>query len=162
MRTLAVLLALTALPLGGQQALIDEGFNHFYNLEYDQAIAIFEKAIAQDPGSPDVHNHLAQSLIFREMFRDGALESELVSGNNSFLRRAKLNPSPETEKHILSEISTAMALAEAQLKKNPNDTAAMYAAGIAYGLRSNYYWIVKKAWHDSLRDATSARKLHNR
>src|SRR3982750_969125 len=101
-------LALIALTLAGQpQKLIDEGFNHFYNLEYDQAIAIFEKAIAQDPGSPDVHNHLAPSLIFREMFRDGALESELVSGNNSFLRRAKLNPSPETEKHILSEISAA-------------------------------------------------------
>ena len=105
---------------------------------------------------------MAQTLIFREMFRDGALESELVSGNNSFLRRAKLNPSPETEKRILDEIAKSMSLAEAQLKKNPNDTAAMYANGIAYGLRSNYYWVVKKAWHDSLRDATSARKLHNR
>jgi len=38
----------------------------------------------------------------------------------------------------------------------------MYAMGIAYGLRSNYYWVVKKAWHDSLKDATAARKLHNR
>src|SRR6059058_4835040 len=110
MRMLAVLLALTVLPLGGQQALIDEGFNNFYNLEYDQANAIFEKAIAQNPGVPDLHNHLAQSLIFREMFRNGALESELVSGSNSFLRRPKLNPSPETEKRILDEIAKAMAL----------------------------------------------------
>ena len=39
---------------------------------------------------------------------------------------------------------------------------SMYASGIAYGLRSNYFWVVKKAWHDSLRDATAARKLHNR
>src|SRR5690242_9443310 len=115
MRKFAVLLALAALPLGGQQALIDEGFNHFYNLEYDQAIAVFEKAIAQNPGLPDLHNHLAQSLIFREMFRNGALESELVSGSNSFLRRPKLNPTPETEKRILDEIAKSMALAEARL-----------------------------------------------
>jgi tetratricopeptide (TPR) repeat protein len=155
-------LAIVAGTLAGQQGPIEEGFSHFYNLEYDEAIAAFDKAIAQNPSNPDVHNHMAQSLIFREMFRDGALESELVSGNNSFLRRAKLNPSPETEKRILDEIAKAMALSEAQLKKNPNDTAAMYADGIAYGLRSNYYWVVKKAWHDSLRDATSARKLHNR
>jgi tetratricopeptide (TPR) repeat protein len=148
--------------LAGQHSLIEEGFSHFYNLEYDEAIAAFDKAIAQNPSNPDVHNHMAQSLIFREMFRDGALESELVSGNNSFLRRAKLNPSPETEKRILDEIAKAMTLAEARLKKNPNDTTAMYADGIAYGLRSNYYWVVKKAWHDSLRDATAARKLHNR
>jgi tetratricopeptide (TPR) repeat protein len=29
-------------------------------------------------------------------------------------------------------------------------------------LRANYYWVVKKAWRDSLRDATAARRLHNR
>ena len=156
------LLALIASSLGGQQPLIDEGFTHFYNLDYDQAIAVFEKAIARYPGLPDLHNHLAQTLIFREMFRNGALESELVSGSNSFLRRPRLNPTPETGKRILDEIATAMTLADARLKRNPNDTAAMYASGIAYGLRSNYFWVVKKAWHDALRDATAARKLHNR
>lgn len=158
----ALLLALIALPLGGQQALIDEGYAHFYNLEFDQAIAVFEKGIVQYPGLADLNNHLAQTLIFREMLRDGSLESELVSGNNPFLRRPKLNPTPETEKRILDEIARAMALTDARLKQNPKDTAAMYASGIAYGLRSDYFWVVKKAWHDSLRDATSARKLHNR
>jgi tetratricopeptide (TPR) repeat protein len=162
MLKLALLLALIASSLGGQQPLIDEGFTHFYNLDYDQAIAVFEKAIAQYPGLPDLHNHLAQTLIFREMFRNGALESELVSGSNSFLRRPKLNPTPETGKRILDEIAKAMVLADARLKRNPNDTAAMYASGIALGLRSNYFWVVKKAWHDALRDATAARKLHNR
>jgi tetratricopeptide (TPR) repeat protein len=162
MLKVGLLLALIGLPLGGQQALIDEGYARFYNLEFDQAIAVFEKGIAQNPGLPDLHNHLAQTLIFREMLRNGALESELVSGSNSFLRRPKLNPAPETEKRILEEIAKAMALADARLKQNPRDTAAMYASGIAYGLRSNYFWVVKKAWHDSLRDATAARKLHNR
>ena len=162
MLKLALLLALIASSLGGQQPLIDEGFTHFYNLDYDQAIAVFEKAIARYPGLPYLHNHLAQTLIFREMFRNGALESELVSGSNSFLRRPKLNPTPETGKRILDEIAKAMALADARLKRNPNDTAAMYASGIALGLRSNYFWVVKKAWHDALRDATAARKLHNR
>src|SRR5664279_812220 len=162
MLKVALILGLTAASLGGQQPLIDEGFTHFYNLDYDQAIAVFEKAIAQNPGSPDLHNHLAQTLIFREMFRNGALESELVSGSNSFLRRPKLNPTPETEKRILDEIAKAMALADARLKQNPKDTAAMYASGIAYGLRSDYFWVVKKAWHDSLKDATASRKFHNR
>lgn len=150
-------------PLAGQRnTVVEEGFSHFYNLEYNEAIAVFEKAAAQNPASPDLHNHLAQSLIFREMYRDGALESELVSGNNSFLRRPKLNPSPEIEKRILDEIAKAMAITGARLRKNPNDIGALYAEGISYGLRSNYFWVVKKAWRDSLRDATSARKLHNR
>src|SRR5689334_15787761 len=130
----------------GQQNLVDEGFDHFYNLEYDEAIACFEKAIARNPASPDLHNHLAQTLVFREMFRDDALESELVNGNNSFLRRPKLNPSPETEKQFLDEVAKAIELSEARLKLQPRDTGAMYAEGIAYGLRSNYFWVVRKAW----------------
>ena len=151
-----------ALPLAAEEPFVERGFDHFYNLEYEQAIADFRQAIAHHPDAADLHNHLAQALVFREMFRDGALESELVSGDNSFLRRPKLNPTPEIEREFLSQIAEAMALSEASLKKQPNNTAALYALGISYGLRANYYWVVKKSWRDSLRDATAARRLHNR
>lgn len=162
MKVLATVLLAIAAPLLAQNPLVESGFDHFYNLEYPEAIADFQKAIAQNPGDPELHNHLAQAIVFREMYRNGALESEMVSGNNAFLRRPKLNPTPETEKWFLDEVAKAMQLAQAQLNKNPNDAEAMYAMGIAYGLRSNYFWVVKKAWHDSLKDATQARKLHNR
>jgi tetratricopeptide (TPR) repeat protein len=157
-----VLFILMATVLWAQGSLVDQGYDHFYNLEFDQAIADFEQAVHADPQDPELHNHLAQAILFREMYRNGALESELVSGTNSFLRRPKLNPSPETEKRFLGELTTAMNLAQARLDKKPNDKAALYALGISYGLRSNYYWVVKKAWHDSLRDATAARRLHNK
>ena len=154
--------ALLAAPLSAQQALVDQGFDHFYNLEYDQALADFGQAIGQDPSSADLHNYLAETLVFREMYRNGALESELVSGDNAFLRRPKLNPTPETERRFLDEVAKSMALCQARLAKNPNDIETLYALGIAYGLRADYYWVVKKSWRDSLRDATAARRAHNR
>src|ERR1035438_4149236 len=156
-----MVLVAAALPLAGQN-LVEEGWDHFYNLEYDQAIGDFERAIAQNPNSPDLHNHLAETIVFKEMYRNGALESELVSGNNSLLRRPKLNPTEATRKRFLAEIDRALSLSEARLKKNPNDPGALYAEGISYGIRSNYFWVVEKSWHDSLRDATSARRAHNR
>ena len=160
--SLFALFAAFAVALPAQNSLVDQGFDHFYNLEYDEAIKDFTQAIARQPDSAELHNHLAQTLVFREMFRDGALESELVSGDNSFLRRPKLNPTPQTEQEFLKEISQAMALSNARLKENSNDTAALYSLGISYGIRANYYWVVKKAWHNSLSDATAARRLHNR
>ena len=158
----AACLVICTSSLWAQSGFVGSGYDHFYNLEFTEAIADFQKAIAQNPNDPELHNHLAQAIVFREMFRNGALESEMVSGNNAFLRRPKLNPSPETEKWFNDELAKAMQLSQAELAKNPNDADAMYALGIAYGLRSNYYWVVKKAWRDSLRDATEARKLHNR
>jgi len=138
------------------------GLNAFYNLDYDQALADFRQAEQQDPEAIGPHNHVAQTLLFREMYRNGALETELISGNNPFLRRTKLNPSPEIEKNFNDEVQKAIDLANARLSRNPNDTGALYGRGAAYGLRANYEFLVKKAWRDALRDATLARKDHNR
>jgi tetratricopeptide (TPR) repeat protein len=138
------------------------GLNAFYNLDYDQALVDFRQAEQQDPEAIGPHNHIAQTLLFREMYRNGALETELISGNNPFLRRTKLNPSPEIEKNFNDEVQKAIDLANARLSRNPNDTGALYGRGAAYGLRANYEFLVKKAWRDALRDATLARKDHNR
>jgi tetratricopeptide (TPR) repeat protein len=155
------LLLLCALPLAAQD-LVDRGYAHFYNLEYDEAIADFQQAVNAHPDQPDLHNHVAEALVFREMYRDGALESELVSGNNSFLRRPKMNPTPTVRQQFLAQVEKAMELAQARLGRNPRDAVALYAMGISYGLRSNYFFLVEKAWKRSLDDATSARKLHNK
>ena len=151
-----------AASLHAGNPLVEDGYQHFFNLEYDEALADFDRAIALQPDSADLHNHAAEAIVFREMYRDGALESELVTGNNSLLRRARLNPTPETDRRFLGEIRKALELEQASLRRNPKDTAALYDMGITYGLRANYFFLVRKAWMDALRDATTARKLHNR
>ncbi|HUJ21187.1 MAG TPA: tetratricopeptide repeat protein [Bryobacteraceae bacterium] len=151
-----------ALSLQAQDSHDARGLNHFYNLEYDEALTEFEAAEGQDSQAIGPHNHVAETLLYREMYRNGALDTELVSGNNPFLRRDKLNPSPATEKRFDDEIQRAMDLSNARLTRNPNDTGALYGRGAAYGLRANYEFLVRKAWHDALRDATAARKDHNR
>jgi tetratricopeptide (TPR) repeat protein len=158
MRPLLALMMCT--PVFGEEILKNPGLNHFYNLEYDEALAIFERDLAAKP-SAGMHNRIAQAIVFREMFRTGALESELVSGSNPFLRREKLNPSPEAQARFDSAINSAMSLAGTSLKQNSKDVAALYDLGVAYGLRANYGFLVRKSWRDALRDVTTARKLHN-
>ena len=158
---LAALLILLA-PLSAQDTKFSSGLEHFYNLEYQEAIADFRKDIASNPDVAANYNHLAMAILYWEMFRSGALESELVSGTNPFLRRAKVNPSPEDQREFDEAIGHAMRLSRARLDRQPNDTRALYTLGVAHGLRANYNFLVRKAWMDSLRDATTARKLHNR
>jgi tetratricopeptide (TPR) repeat protein len=149
-------------PVLGQEAKLSKGFDHFYNLEYDEAIAEFSRAIEREPDNPERHNHLAQAILYRAMYRGGALESELVTGNNSFLRRPKLNPSLEDQQRFDQAIQRAMQLAQARIDKNEKDLRASYSLGVSHGIRANYNFLVRKAWMDALRDATAARKLHNR
>jgi tetratricopeptide (TPR) repeat protein len=162
MRIAAALLILIPALAAAQDPLAEPGFVHFYNLEYEEALAAFHAEAAQLPDSADVYNHVAQTILYREMFRSGALESQLVTGTNPFLRRAKMNPGAAGDKLFNDAIAHAMELAGARLKANPNDAAALYATGVSYGLRSNYNFLVHKAWVDALHDATSARKAHHR
>jgi len=158
--TLAIISQM-ALPAASPDPQVERGFDHFYNLEFDEAIRLFRELTRQRPHSPDVFNHLAESVLYREMLRAGALETELVTGGNAFLRRPKMNPSPADQAEFDNAIAQSMAIARKQLAAKPADRDATYALGVAYGLRANYNFIVRRAWTDALRDATAARKLHN-
>ena len=149
-------------PLVAQEAQFSKGFDHFYNLEYDEAIAEFLNRIERDPDNPERYNHLAQAILYRAMYRGGALESELVTGNNSFLRRPQLRPGVEDQKRFEDAIQRAMQLAQTRIGNNEKDLRASYSLGVSHGIRANYNFLVRKAWMDALRDATAARKLHNR
>jgi tetratricopeptide (TPR) repeat protein len=137
------------------------GFDHFYNLEYDQSIAAFERAAAANPASPLPQDGIAQAVLYREMFRNGALESELIDGNNSFLRRPKLEATPDTAARFFAAINKALDLSQKQINANPRDKTALHARAVALAFRSNWNFLVRKAWRDSLSDATAARKAED-
>lgn len=114
------------------------------------------------PDDPMRRNALAQGILFQLMYKGGSLETEYVTGNNPFLRRPKMNPTPEEEKRFHAAIQATLDLTGARLQRNPQDRQAMYAQGVALGLRGNYNFLVRKAYLDALRDITAGRKLHNR
>ena len=52
---------------------VELGFDHFYNLEHDQAIAEFQKLASAQPQDPFLENYLALALLYRELYRGGVL-----------------------------------------------------------------------------------------
>ncbi len=153
-RTALLLLATSLLPAA---VSITPGFEHFYNNEYDQALAYFERELAAHPDEPGIYNNIAQTVLYREMFRDGALESQLVSGNNPFLRSGKMEIRAEDKQRFADCIERSIQANQERVAKNPRDTEAWLALGVAHGLRANYLFLVEKSWMDALREATAAR-----
>jgi len=157
-----ILLATLLLFQTASSPLVVTGYDHFYNVEYPQAIAAFQQAVDENPTNPLLHNHLAQAVLFSMMFRAGALETEMVTGGNAFARQPGMEPTPAEQKLFEDSINESIRLAKAALQLNPDDTTALYAQGAALGFRGTYNYLVRKAWFDALRDTTAARKLHNR
>src|SRR5580692_770837 len=73
------------------------GFSHFYNLEYDEALAVFVSQAEGNAPSADAYNHVAQTILYREMYRAGMLSSDFFAGTK-FVHQPKLPLSDADEK----------------------------------------------------------------
>jgi tetratricopeptide (TPR) repeat protein len=155
----AIVCVASPLSLNLQDPLTNPGFVHFYNNEFDAAVADFEAGVKARPDDPEAYNHLAQAILYREMLRNGALESQLVSGTNPFLRRPKMAISRQDKTRFAHCVDQSLKLSQALLERDPQNIQALYALGVAHGLRANYSFLVEKAWVDSLREAMAARKF---
>src|SRR5882757_3238504 len=106
---------LAAASVSSAGTVLEDAYEAFYNLDYDQALAGYEQALAAAPDDPGLHNHLAHTLLYRELFRNGALESQLVTGNNSFLRRARMEPPADVETRFFAAIDRSMATCQTRI-----------------------------------------------
>jgi len=139
-----------------------KGFDHFYNLEYDKAIHEFELAQQAHPDDPFAVNHLLGGIIFKELYRIGALDTEAYAAD-SFLNKKLAEPlDPAVHDRVLRLSNQALALSQTQLDKNPNNVDALYARGATRALQSTYIGIADHAWFSALRNAVAARHDNER
>src|SRR5271154_3430224 len=98
-KTLGIILLAVPAAFAGSlhdAVLAQPGFDDFYNLEYDRALAAFFEQAAQNGSSPDAYNHIAQTVLYKEMYRAGMLSSEFIGGTK-FTRQPKLKLTDEEE-----------------------------------------------------------------
>ncbi|MGH9468227.1 MAG: tetratricopeptide repeat protein, partial [Terriglobales bacterium] len=158
----APLLALALLTGAASQANLASlkagAIDHFYNLEYPQAIAAFRQLARAKPDSAGAWNHLAQAELYQEMYRMGALESTLYGKGDEFLRRKLLPADPSAVAAIEHDLARAQTCAQAAIARSPNRAQSHYDLAVTWGLRGNLAFSVRKAYWQALSDAKNARR----
>ncbi|HTC92307.1 MAG TPA: tetratricopeptide repeat protein [Terriglobales bacterium] len=142
-------------------ALTRSAFEQQYRLDYDDAIHDFELVEQAHPDDPFAANHLLTAIFFRELYRNGALDTGLYS-NNSFLNRKRIHPDAKNAARIQELAQLALKLADARIKANPEDADAYYARGVTHGMQSTYTALVDKSWFAALGSAKDARHDHEK
>jgi Tetratricopeptide repeat len=136
-------------------------FNHFYNLDYDHAVAEFEQVLERHPDDPFAVNHLLTAVLFRELYRIGALNTGDYA-NDSFIH-APLHPAnPKVQQRIKDLTGRALGLEEERLHAHPKDVDALYARGVTRAQFATYTALIERAWFSALRNAVGARHDHER
>jgi hypothetical protein len=140
---------------------VDSAFDHFYNLDYDRSIQEFERVLDRRPGDASAVNHLLTTILMRELYRMGAMNSGEYA-NDSFVGNAHRAADPKVKDRIKQLVDRAENLEEQQLKANPDNVNAIYARGVTRAQFALYTALVERAWFSALRNAVGARHDHER
>ena len=136
-------------------------FDHFYNMDYQRSIQEFTQVVERHPEDPDAINHLLTAVLFRELYRIGALSSGEYS-NDTFISARHRPADPHASAQIQSLIRKAEVLEDKRLQANPKDINAIYARGVTRAQFSTYTALIEHAWISALRNAVGARRDHER
>jgi tetratricopeptide (TPR) repeat protein len=136
-------------------------FDHFYNLDYDRAVNDFDQVLQRHPDDPFAVNHFLTAVLFRELYRMGALNTGEYA-NDSFIRAAHRPADPKVKQQIQQLVQRALQLEEKSLSENPKDVAALYARGVTRAQFATYTAMMEHAWFSALRNAVGARRDHER
>ena len=136
-----------------------EGFERFYNMDYEHAIPNFEKAMAQHPQDPFTVNNLANAYLIRELYRMGALNPADYA-SDSFIGSPKRPATAAAKRRIKELLESATQLEEDKLRTSDKDVDALYARGVTRALRSSYTGLIDRSWVTALRSAVGSRRDH--
>jgi tetratricopeptide (TPR) repeat protein len=144
---------------GDFDALTQSGFEHFYSLEYDQAIRDFQRALEARPDEPKAMNHLLEARLFQQLYKYNALDTRLYT-KQRFLSSKQVPIEPAAKKQLSELTEQAMAASEKRLRNDPRDVQALYSRGVTEGLRSTYLAVAEHSFWSALRYALAARHDH--
>lgn len=143
-------------------ALAKKGFDDFYNQDFDRSIRAFEILVKEHPDDPFATNYLLSAVLFKELTRIGAMDTETYANDSFMNRKAVLPLDPAARARIIDLETRAELQANALLANNPNDVEVLYARGVTRALRCTYMGMGEKAWLSALKAAIGARRDHER
>ncbi|MBI2833240.1 MAG: hypothetical protein HYX76_02300 [Acidobacteria bacterium] len=143
------------------RALCAKGFEFAYNLDYDEAIATFRKAIVADPKDPAPYRAIAAiTWLDITIFDRGSATIDDYVSNISY-PSVKLPPPRAAQGKLFREnLDRALALADERLRNNPRDVSAHYEVGAAVAVKVSYMAVVEGRLVGAFRAARRAYDEH--
>ena len=154
--------ATTAVANPQSDALRAEASTHIYNLDHDQGIAAFRRAIEVDPQDAAAYRGLASGLWLSITLRRGNMTVDDYLGRISKPNLLPAPPPPELAAGFRAALDRAMEIAQKRVAANGKDADARYQLGAAVGLRASYTATVDGSVMAAFRAAREAYDQHER
>lgn len=135
---------------------VRESFDALYRFQFPRAFATIDQFIARNPEDPLGYAVRSSIALFQELDRLSILEGEFFKDDERIKDGKRLKPDPQIRNNVFGAVASAQQLALAQLKKDPNDTNALFCMTVTEGIVMDYLALVDKKQSASLKHARAA------
>jgi hypothetical protein len=130
----------------------------FYNLDYETALSRFEAIQRANPQNPMATNYVLMTLIFRELYHQDLLDTTYYA-HDSFLSSKRDVPVPQATRDRIEQLTnSAIALADQQIKANPNNPHPYFARGYARGMHAAFITLADHSFVGAARQGLASRQ----
>ena len=168
---LALLLAFTAAPAPAQVPPaevahtdpinllpeVHDAHEHFYNLDYDGALARFEAIARAHPDDAMAHSYVLQVLIFRELYHQDLLDTTYYAHDSFLTSKRRVDVADDIRKRIEALTDQTTDLCDRQIKAEGNNKNAYFARGFARGLHASFITLVDHSFVSAAHQGLQAR-----
>jgi tetratricopeptide (TPR) repeat protein len=135
---------------------VQQGFQHFYDLDYDGSLQIFQKVLQQHPNDPLAVDYVLNVIVFRELYRQDLLDTTLYAHEGFLTGKHIVEPNPAVKAQVEQLSNQAIALATQRINANPRDVDAYFARAMAKSLHATYIGLAERSFISGLHLALSA------
>ena len=137
--------------------LVREARTHFYNLDYDGALARFESVLKANPQNPMAVDYVLTTVIFRELYHQDLLDTTYYA-HDSFLSSKRNVDVPDATRHRIEDLTDrAIEICNKRIDDDPKDKNAYFARGYAHGMHAAFITLVDHSFISAAHRGLDAR-----
>jgi tetratricopeptide (TPR) repeat protein len=137
--------------------LVHQGFDHFYNLDFDAALKDFNQVAGQHPQDPMAWNYILVVTIFRELYHQDLLDTTYYAHDSFLFNKREINIPKQARDQINSLTDKIISMCNTRLDQNPNDKNALFARGYARGMHAAFITLADHSFTAAARQGLQAR-----
>jgi hypothetical protein len=137
--------------------IVRQGYQRFYNLDYDGATRYFTQVSQQHPQDPMAWNYLLLVGIFRELYNQDLLDTTYYAHDSFLSTKRTISVSAASREQIEGLTSKVIGMCNDALARNPGDKNALFARGYAKGMHAAFIVLADHSFLQGAKQGLQAR-----
>lgn len=137
--------------------VVRQGYERFYNLDYDAALKIFDEVAQTHAQDPMAWDYVLMTTVFRELYHQDLLDTTYYAHDSFLFSKREINVPKVTRERINSLTDKVVDMCNARLDANGEDKNALFARGFARGMHAVFITLVDHSFTAAARQGYQAR-----